>query len=366
MKIAMVVGNRPHFVKAAPLLRIMSTNPDIQTIIIHTGQHYDHSMSGAFLEGFSFPPVDVNLGVGSGSIGMQTGTILAKLDPVYRKLAPDCILSMGDTNTTLAAALAAYQQHIPNAHIEAGMRENIWRPEEINKIVADHCADYLFAPIPRAVENLRNEGFPESRIFYTGDITLDTFVSNRSAAMQNFHDVRKRFPLIPEKYDLMTLHRAETVDDPVVFGRILDALTLWPIPIVFPVHPRTEKQIRRFGFDARLTAMKHVLCLPALPYLDFLGLLLHADRIATDSSGVLKEAFYAGKLSIVLDDSTEYCEIFDMKAAFMGGRDTAGIASALNKMKHAAFPTFHDNPFGGGQAAQKMISIILGALMKTH
>lgn len=358
MKIALVVGNRPHFIKAAPLIRVMRTFPEIRPIIIHSGQHYDHCMSGAFLEGFSFPPIDVNLGVGSGSIGVQTGTIVARLDPVYRELQPDCVVSMGDTNTTLAAALVAYHLHIPNAHVEAGMRENIWRPEEINKKMADHCADFLFAPIPRAVRNLIMEGIPESRIFNTGDITLDTFTINREAADHHIGDVRARYPEIPLRYDLLTLHRAETVDDPVLFGQILDALAAWPVPVVFPVHPRTARQIDRFGFESRFRSMRHISRLPALPYLDFLALLLHSNRVATDSSGVLKEAFYGGKLCIVLDETTEYREIFDLKAAIMGGRRTSEILDALGVLSGMAFPELAENPFGDGHAAEKMMKVL--------
>jgi UDP-GlcNAc3NAcA epimerase len=358
MKIALVIGNRPHFIKAAPFLKELKAYPNIQPVIIHSGQHYDHSMSGVFLEGFSFPPVDINLEVGSGPIGVQTGKILAGLDPVYRELRPDCVISMGDTNTTLAAALAAYQLHIPNAHIEAGMREDIWRPEEINKKMADHCADFLFAPIARAVDNLKAEGIPDSRVFFTGDITYDTFVANREVAWNHFETLRKQFPDIPGTYDLLTLHRAETVDDPITLAAIIDALAAWPVPLVFPVHPRTRKQISTLGFESRLNALPHLHQLPALPYLDFLSLLLHARRVATDSSGVLKEAFYASKPCIVLDDSTEYRELFDIGAAFMGGRTTAGIAGTLSQMDHHPFPDNAEKLFGDGNAAAKMVRII--------
>mgnify|MGYP001553621851 CR=1 FL=1 len=362
MKIALVIGNRPHFIKAAPFLKAMTAYPEMKPFIIHSGQHYDHSMSGAFLEGFHFPPVTENLEVGSGSIGEQTGKILSRLDPVYRRLKPDCVVSMGDTNTTLAASLAAYQLHLPNAHIEAGMRENIWRPEEINKKMADHCADFLFAPIPRAVENLKFEGIEENRIFHTGDITLDTFTANQSAAQSNFKSVCNRFPEIPVEYDLLTLHRAETVDDQDIFMDILQALLCWPRPLVFPVHPRTAKRIDEFGFRKDIDSSSNIICLPPLGYLDFVSLVINSKQVATDSSGVLKEAFYAGKKCIVLDESTEYREIFSLEAAFMAGRTCNSIQQTLNHTESLVFPSITDNPFGTGHAAEEMVKIIRAGL----
>ncbi|MBN1296783.1 UDP-N-acetylglucosamine 2-epimerase (non-hydrolyzing) [bacterium] len=361
MKIALVIGNRPHFIKAAPFLKALQAYPECQPFIVHTGQHYDHRMSGAFLEGFHFPPVDINLEVGSGPIGVQTGLMLSRLDPAYRRLAPDWIVSMGDTNTTLAAALAAYQLHIPSAHIEAGMRENIWRPEEINKKMADHCADCLFAPIPRAVDNLRKEGISDARIFLTGDITLDTFMTNREAAIVHMDMVRARFDSLPRDFDLLTLHRAETVDHPDIVSEIISALQQWPIPLVFPVHPRTEKQLAAFGFDDVLNRATHIFRLPALPYLDFLSLILHARRVVTDSSGVLKEAVYAHKPCIVLDDTTEYRELFTCGAAVMAGRTRAGILATQQRISADPIPAVENavGLFGDGTAAARMVRILM-------
>ncbi len=330
----------------------------MEAVIIHTGQHYDHRMSGAFLEGFQFPPIHTNLSVGSGPIGVQTGLMISRLDPVYRELAPDCVVSMGDTNTTLAAALTAYQQHIPNAHIEAGMRENIWRPEEINKKMADHCADFLFAPIQRAVDNLRREGIPGDRIFLTGDITLDTFMMNRRTAQDHFTALRKQFDFIPEIFDLLTLHRAETVDDPDILRNIIRALSAWPVPLVFPVHPRTENRLQAFRLVDDLKQSPNIHLLPALAYLDFLSLLLHARWVATDSSGVLKEAFYASKPCIVLDDTTEYREIFDAHAAFMGGRSIASIQHTIDQCERTGTPQQSSGLFGDGSAAEHMVAVL--------
>ncbi len=359
MKIAIVIGNRPHFVKAAPLIMVLNKYPDIETIIIHSGQHYDSQLSDAFLKDFNFPPVNENLSVGSRPIGEQTGMILSRLDPIYRKYQPDCVISMGDTNTTLAASLAAYQQHIPNAHIEAGMRENIWRPEEINKKVADHCADYLFAPIPRAADNLMKEGINAERIFLTGDITYDTFIINRESAIHHFQELKQQWEItIPDVYDLLTLHRAETVDDRSILEQILVALSEWPRPILFSVHPRTERRFAEFNLQTFWEHNAHVYKLPPLPYLDFLSLIQNAHTIATDSSGVLKEAFYARKPCIVVDDSTEYQEIFQTGAAVMGGRTAASLHDRIQYLDRTPYPESVPQLFGDGRAAVKMVEII--------
>jgi UDP-GlcNAc3NAcA epimerase len=359
MRIALVIGNRPHFIKSAPLLKELRKFPEIETVIIHSGQHYDPMLSDAFLKDFDFPLINENLAVGSASCSIQTGVILQRLDPVYRKFQPDCVISMGDTNTTLAAALAAYQMHIPNAHIEAGMRENIWRPEEMNKKIADHCADYLFAPIPRAVQNLITEGIDESRIFLTGDITLDTFESNKTLAFGSIERLRSLIPDLPESYDLVTMHRAETVDNPEIINEILMAFDHWPNPLVFPVHPRTAKRLTEFGFDGILSRSGRILRLSAQSYLNFLTLLLHSNRVITDSSGVLKEAFYAGKLCLVIDDSTEYREIFKSKAAYMIGRKTESIMDSLKSLDNAEFPKDKPQIFGTGKAAVEMVRILM-------
>ncbi len=361
LKIAIVIGNRPHFIKCAPFLKALTAFDDIKPVLIHSGQHYDMNMSGIFLKDFNFPPIDINLAVGSGSSSSQTGRILCGLDEYFDKNQPDCVVSMGDTNTTLATALAAYYRHIPSAHIEAGMRENIWRPEEINKKMADHCGDFLFAPIPRAVDNLRKEGIPDTKIYLTGDITYDTFLSNKAAAAEIFAKTSRKLN-IPKTYDLLTLHRAETVDVPEIFSEVLAALTSWPRPLVFPIHPRTLRQLHDMPIRNFQKSNPHIHFLQPQGYLEFLSLLLHAHTVATDSSGVLKEAFYAGKPCIVLDNTSEYQEIFDAKSAVFGGLTTSSILTALEKLDATPPTRIKHNPFGNGTAAQKMAKIIYSAL----
>ncbi|MBN1355962.1 UDP-N-acetylglucosamine 2-epimerase (non-hydrolyzing) [bacterium] len=358
MKMAIVLGNRPHFIKCAPLLKAIRDRGCIEIFLIHSGQHYDMNLSGIFLRDFDFPPIDVNLAVGSAPPAVQTGLILSRLDPVLQKCRPDRVISMGDTNTTLAASLAAYYRHIPNAHVEAGMRECIWRPEEINKKMADHCADYLFAPIPRAVENLEREGVEKARIFLSGDITLDTFCINRKTAEDRFDDLRTKLNL-PDCYDLVTLHRAESVDDRAILAEILSAFSAWPRPLVFPVHPRTGTRIAEFGLEPVLKRNDRIIELPPLSYLDFLSLLLSAHLVATDSSGVLKEAFYAGKPCLALDDTSEYRELFDLGVAVLGGRRKDTILKNLIRMDGTGFPEIPVNPFGTGRAAETIVRILI-------
>ncbi len=358
MKIAIVMGNRPHFIKSAPLIRAFQMHSDAELFLIHSGQHYDATLSDAFLKDFRFPPIDMNLAVGSLPAAAQIGLILQRIDPVLESERFDRLICMGDTNTTLAAALAAYERRIPCAHIEAGMRENIWRPEEINKKMADHCSEYLFAPIPRAVDNLVGEGIPRERIHLTGDITLDTFTLNRDTAVRHIEDIRRRFPGIPDQFDLLTMHRAETIGHRQILDRLTDALVGWPMPIVFPVHPHTARRLADFDLDRKIRNTSQISCLPALPYLDFLALLLASQCVLTDSSGVLKEAYFAEKPCLVVDDTTEYHEIFERGCAVMGGREPDRLVTLREELRESAYPHRMVNVFGDGHAAERMVEIL--------
>lgn len=358
MNIAIVMGNRPHFIKSAPLIRAFQSRSDVKLFLIHSGQHYDPALSDAFLKDFQFPPIDMNLSVGSLPAAAQIGLILQRIDPVLRDHRFDRLICMGDTNTTLAAALAAYEHQIPCAHIEAGMRENIWRPEEINKKMADHCSDYLFAPIPRAVDNLLHEGIPVEKIHLTGDITLDTFMINRDVATRHINAMRDRYTELPDAFDLLTLHRAETVGNESMLRELIAGFTRWPNPIAFPVHPHTARRLQDFNLESELKNAPQIIRLPALPYLDFLALMLASSCVMTDSSGVLKEAYFAEKPCLVIDDSTEYREIFDQGHAIMGGRQADILLSHRQQMSRSRGPHGKTNLFGTGHAAEKMVEIL--------
>ena len=301
-KLLHIVGNRPQFVKLSPFLRATrSYGAEIKNIVVHSGQHYDYEMSKIFFDDLQLPEPDFHLDAGSGTHGVQTGRILERLDPILLNEKPDALVVYGDTNTTLAGALAGYKLHIPVAHVEAGMREGIWRPEEMNKKMSDHCADFCFCPLERAMNNLRAEGLQAARIFNTGDITYDAFLSARNSLSS-----RKLKPLPEEPYFLLTLHRAETVDDPARLQSIFHALIgITESKVIFPVHPRTKKVLLDSGLNRTIEENSNITLMKPLGYFDFLNFLVNSRLVMTDSSGVLKEAFYALRPCVTIDETTD-------------------------------------------------------------
>jgi UDP-N-acetylglucosamine 2-epimerase len=356
VKILHVVGNRPQFIKLAPFLKATQAQRLIDNVIVHSGQHYDYTMSRIFFEELGIPDVKYNLEVGSGTHGFQTGGILTKLDPILSSEKPDVVVVYGDTNTTLAGALAAYKFNIPVAHVESGMREYIWRPEEINKKLADHCSNYCFCPLLRASENLKREGIPENRIYFTGDITYDAFSQSMPLA-----DEKGNISVPQEDYILMTMHRAETVDIYEKVKGIIAATIEIPIRIILPLHPRTRAMLKQFNLYSDLQTAKNVTVIDPVGYFEFLKLMKHSRIVVTDSSGVLKEAFYAEKLCVTVDDTTEYREIFDMSYNVLAGTEKTVIVEEIAKMLGRQFTELDpsQNPFGNGHSADGMVSVLI-------
>lgn len=356
MKILNIVGNRPQFIKLAPLLQAAIRYPGIQNVIVHSGQHYDYEMSRIFFDELGIPEVNYNLEVGSGSHGFQTGNMLIKVDPILLKEQPDVVVVYGDTNTTLAGALAGYKLHFPVAHVESGMREYIWRPEEMNKKIADHCADFCFCSIKRACSNLEREGIHHSKIFFTGDITYDAFRINKEIAI-----AKGNIEVPNEDYILMTMHRAETVDSYERVKGIVEAMSDIPVRIIYPMHPRTRNKLQEMGLYDKIKKNKHCNLIKPVGYFEFIKLLLNAKLVITDSSGVIKEAFYAQKPCVTIDDTTEYKEIFDMGYNVLAGIKKEDIlANVLNMLSKGFTPIEPpENPFGDGYAANKMVDILV-------
>jgi len=294
MKFISVVGARPQFIKLGPLSREMRKVH--QEIIIHTGQHYDNEMSGLFFEELNIPKPDINLEVGSGQHGAQTGAMLKGIESQIIHHKPDLVLSFGDTNSTLAACLAASKLNVPSLHIEAGLRSfNRSMPEEINRVIADHTADLLFAPTPEAVKHLENEGLKE-RTRLSGDIMVDTFDYVHNTILNEY---------IPESdYYLLTLHRPYTVDSPKKLQLLLNSLGELQYEIKFPVHPRTKQIIEK----NHINVPKNFSLLPPLGYLEFQQLLKGSLKVITDSGGLQKEAYLAGKPCITVRPETEWIE----------------------------------------------------------
>lgn len=309
-RIISVVGARPQFIKAALLTRELRMVPDLEEILVHTGQHYDFNMSEIFLVELNIPTPDRYLGIGSGTHAEQTGKMLIALEETFLELKPRLVLVYGDTNTTLAGALAAIKLHIPVAHVEAGLRSyNRRMPEEINRIVTDHLSELLFAPTDRAVKNLLREGIPQEKIHLVGDVMYDAylFFRDRIPSPKGFFT---RLNLPEAGYILVTLHRAENTDDHRRLEKLLSVLFLLAekYHVVFPVHPRTARHLPEEKKDR---APKKLHYLEPVGYLEMLALEQNAALIATDSGGVQKEAYFHGVPCVTLRNETEWVELVE-------------------------------------------------------
>jgi UDP-N-acetylglucosamine 2-epimerase len=334
VRLVHVVGARPQFVKLAPVCRAIEAANErgdrIESLIVHTGQHYDPSMSDVFFDELRLPRADVHLGVGSGSHGQQTARMLEKLESALIEHRPDIVLTYGDTNSTLAATLAAVKLHVPVAHVEAGLRSfNRSMPEEANRVVADHLSDLLFAPTPEAMRNLATEGLA-ARAVLVGDVMLDATRFNEGLACSG-SQVLERLGLTAGRYLVATVHRAENTDGDRL-GSLLDAfdrLARPDRPLVFPVHPRTAKRIRD-AYAGRKQAIG-LRMLEPLGYLDMIRLVGAARIVLTDSGGLQKEAFFLGRPCVTLRDETEWVETVDEGGNVIAGTDPQAVVDAVSR-----------------------------------
>ena len=308
MKVVSIVGARPQFIKAAMVSRALREQ-GAREVIVHTGQHYDANMSRVFFDELDIPRPDVNLGIGGGTHGENTGRMIEAIEKVLLKEKPDWVVVYGDTDSTLAGALAAVKLHIPIAHVEAGLRSfNRRMPEEINRVVTDHVADLLFAPTETAVMNLHREGLPAERIALVGDVMYDAALYYAAKARVQSR-VLQRLALVPGSYILATIHRAENTDEPQRLETIMTALeqVAWKLPVVMPLHPRTRQALVRLGRPPEsFTALRLI---EPVGYLDMIQLEQHAQRIVTDSGGVQKEAFFFRVPCVTLRTETEWVEL---------------------------------------------------------
>ncbi len=356
MKIAVVVGTRPEIIKMAPVVRACRAR-GAPCLLLHTGQHYSFELDGVFFAELGLPAPDVNLEIGSGSRTYQVASAMLGLEPVLRAHRPDVVPVEGDTNSVLAAALAANQAGIAVGHVEAGLRSHDrGMPEEINRILTDHVSDHLFAPTTGARAILRGDGIPESRIHVTGNTVVDELHLQRDRARRP--GLLERFGVEARRYALATLHRPENVDQEDRLRGILaglaaagDALDL---VVLAALHPRTQARIA--ATDPALTARLRVL--PPLGYLDFLGLHADAALMLTDSGGLQEEACCLRVPCVTLRDNTERPESVAAGASVLAGADPGRIVACARAMH--AIPRDWPNPFGDGRSGERIVDLLLG------
>lgn len=354
MKLAVVLGTRPEIIKMSPIIRECEKR-GLEYFILHTGQHYSYQMDRIFFEELELPKPEYNLDVGSGSHALQTGKIMTGIENTLQKERPDVVLVQGDTNTVLAGALAASKMHIKVGHVEAGLRSfDRTMPEEINRVVADHLSDYLFAPTKTASENLLREGISEEKISITGNTIVDSVYQNLEIAKRKVNALND-LGLRRKEYFLATAHRAENVDDKRRLKEILKGFSLiseeFSLPVIFPVHPRTMKRIEEFGFD-----LDGVRAIDPVGFLEFLQLEANARLALTDSGGVQEETCILGVPCVTLRDNTERPETLEVGSNVLAGANKGAILEKTRFMMSRE--NGWENPLGDGRAGELTINML--------
>jgi len=350
MHILHVVGARPNFMKAAPVLHALQARPGIWQTLVHTGQHYDKNLSDVFFSQLEIPPPDVNLGVGSGTHARQTADIMSGFEPVLLERKPDMVLVYGDVNSTVAAALVCAKLLVPVAHVEAGLRSfDRTMPEEVNRIVTDRLADVLFTPSEDGDENLLREGISPKKIHRVGNVMIDSLVRLLPAALQN--------PVngLPDRFALVTLHRPANVDDGETLKRILDSIfaASEQLHVVFPVHPRTRARISQFGIN---TEKLHLL--EPLPYIEFLALQKRATAVITDSGGIQEETTYLQVPCLTLRSNTERPITVTLGTNTLVGQDSEKLALELSAILEGRAKRGSIPPLWDGHAGTRIADVL--------
>lgn len=349
MKIVSVVGARPQFIKAAALSRHLRARH--QEVLLHTGQHYDYAMSGIFFDGLKIPAPSVNLCVGSGNHGAQTGAMLEKIEQVLLKEKPNWVVVYGDTNSTLAGALAAAKLHIPVAHVEAGLRSfNRRMPEETNRVVTDHLSDLLFCPSDTSIKNLATEGIVKN-VHLVGDIMLDILNWAKEEAVTGSSISLEKLHLKEKGFLLATIHRSENTDDISRLTGILSALNALKQTVVFPVHPRTYKVISEGNFPLE----PHVQLIEPVGYIAMVRLVAAARMVLTDSGGLQKEAYWLGVPCVTLRDETEWVETVQAGWNCLAGATAEKIVDAVRTFDP---PAQRPDLYGDGRAAAQCVALL--------
>lgn len=350
--IGIILGTRPEIIKMSPVITECEKQ-GLDYFILHTGQHYSYEMDRIFFEMLNLPQPDYNLDVGSGTHASQTGKIMLGIENILSKEQPDVVLVQGDTNTVLSGSLAAAKLHIKIGHVEAGLRSfDRSMPEEINRIVSDHVSDYLFAPTETSYRQLVKEGIDPEIIFVTGNTVVDAVYQNIEIA-KNKVNILKDLGLSSKKYILVTFHRAENVDIKERLEGIITGLKLikdyFSLPVVFPIHPRTEKMIEKFGFS-----LEGINVVPPQGFLEFLQLEANAKFVLTDSGGLQEETCILGVPCITLRDNTERPETLEVGSNVLAG---VNPSTMLSHAKNAVIDKSWNNPYGDGTAAKLIVDV---------
>ena len=375
MKIVTIVGARPQFIKAAAVSRAIHRahrrKRHIEEVLVHTGQHYDTLMDKVFFEELDLPKSDYHLGVGSGSHGRQTGMMLERIESVLGKEKPEAVIVYGDTNSTLAGALAAAKLNFPIAHVEAGLRSyNRTMPEEINRVLTDHLSTFLFCPTDLAVRNLLKEGIKEERIKIVrnvGDVMYDSILyysklaEKKSTILQDLSLINPQSAIRNPRYYLTTLHRAENTDDPERLKSILKALNEIGRnhPVILPIHPRTKKKMEVYRLSSEF---KNIQFIDPISYLDMLKLEKNAGAILTDSGGVQKEAYWLKIPCLTLRRETEWVETIQSGWNQLVGTESKRIIQGIKDLEKRRFFKRGEETFGEGRASEKIVQILSRAM----
>ena len=359
MKIINIAGARPNFMKIAPLMDAFAETDGIEPMLVHTGQHYDEKMSDLFFRQLGIPAPDINLGVGSGSHAVQTADIMKAFEPVVQAEKPDAVLVVGDVNSTIACGLVAVKLGVTLIHVEAGLRSfDRTMPEEINRILTDAISDMLFVTEPSGRQNLLCEGVDPEKIFFVGNVMIDTLLKNKARA--DASGILGELGVEPGRYAAVTLHRPANVDDPVVFGRLLDAIDVVQrdMPVIFPIHPRTRKNLASLHLAERVEGMTALKLLDPIGYLDFLKLTSSARLVLTDSGGIQEETTILKVPCLTLRENTERPITAEVGSNTVVGTESEAIVSAYRKImdgsaRRAEIPDLWD-----GQAARRIAGIL--------
>ncbi len=359
LKVMNICGARPNFMKIAPLVNAFAKTGRIQSLIVHTGQHYDERMSQLFFEDLGIPEPDINLEVGSASHAAQTAEIMRRFEPVLLEEQPDWVVVVGDVNSTIACGLVACKLGVKVAHVEAGLRSfDRTMPEEINRLLTDAISDLLFVSEPSGLENLRREGISEVKVHFVGNVMIDTLKANLAKAARS--TVLQDLGLEAGGYNVVTLHRPSNVDEAETFGRIADALEVIQedLPTVFPMHPRTVHNLSRLGLAERFQQMKRLRIVEPMGYLDFLKLMARAAVVLTDSGGMQEETTILGVWCLTVRENTERPITLTRGTNTLVGTDPDRIVSAYRRCRSTAVADGFVPEKWDGRAAERIAEVL--------